>query len=143
MSTAMEVYAMVDGTRYEVTYIPYSATEINAMKASGREIYSVFEINDPDGNVKAGQKVSIVIIYDRKDDVLSVSRDAVHRDDGGYYVNLTTGDKVYITRGLTNGMFTEVLSGLNDGDEVMTDSFTEAPENIVTLERGDYYVKYP
>ncbi len=142
MSTAMEVYAMVDGARYEVTYIPYSATEINAMKASGREIYSVFEINDPDGNVKAGQKVSIVIIYDRKDDVLSVSRDAVHRDDGGYYVNLTTGDKVYITRGLTNGMFTEVLSGLNDGDEVMTDSFAEAPENIVTLERGDYYVKY-
>ena len=142
MSTAIEVYAMVDGSRYEVTYVPYSATEINAMKASGRDIYSVFEIDDPDGNVKAGQKVSIVIIYDKREDVLSVTRDAIHRDDGGYYVNRTTGDKVYITRGLTNGMFTEILSGLEEGDEVMIDSYSEAPENMVALERGDYYLKY-
>ncbi|MCR4791278.1 MAG: hypothetical protein K5871_00860 [Lachnospiraceae bacterium] len=142
MSTAQEVYAIVDGVRYEVTYIPYSATEINALKASGRDVYSVFEIDDPDGNVKAGQKVSIVIIYAKQENVLTVSKDAVHRDDGGYYVNLTNGDKVYITRGISNGMFIEVVSGLEEGDEVMVDTFSEAPENLVTIGRGDFFVRY-
>ncbi len=142
MSSAKEVYAIINGERYDVTYIPYSATEINAMKASGRDVYSVFEIDDPEGKVKAGQKVSVVIIYDKQDNVLSISRDAVHRDDGGYYVNRVSGDKVYITRGLTNGMFIEVLSGLEEGDEVMVDTYSEAPENMFTLGRGDYFVKY-
>ena len=142
MSSAEEYYAMVDGRRYDVTYIPYSATEISALKASGREVYSVFEIDDPEGNVKPGQKVSIVIIYSRKDNTLSVSRDAVHRDDGGYYVNRITGDKVYITRGITDGMFVEILDGLEEGEEVMIDTYSEAPENVVTIGRGDFFVRY-
>jgi multidrug efflux pump subunit AcrA (membrane-fusion protein) len=142
MSSAEEYYAMVDGRRYDVTYIPYSATEISALKASGREVYSVFEIDDPEGNVKPGQKVSIVIIYSRKDNTLSISREAVHRDDGGYYVNRVTGDKVYITRGITDGMFVEILDGLEDGDEIMIDTYSEAPENVVTVGRGDFFVRY-
>ena len=142
MSSAEEYYALVDGRRYDVTYIPYSATEISALKASGREVYSVFEIDDPEGNVKPGQKVSIVIIYSRKENTLSVSRDAVHRDDGGFYVNRVTGDKVYITRGITDGMFVEILDGLEEGEEIMVDTYSEAPENVVTVGRGDFFVKY-
>ena len=142
ISSAIDVYAIVDGNRYEVNYVPYSASEYNALKASGSEVYSVFRIEDPDGNIRAGQKASIVVLYDQKDDILSVSNEAIHRDSSGFYVYLASGDKAYITKGITDGMFTEILSGVNEGDVILLDSYNEAPENVATLSRGDYYLSY-
>ena len=42
---------------------------------------------------------------------------------------------------MTDGVFTEVVSGINEGDVLLLDSYTEAPENIATLSRGDFYIK--
>ena len=142
IAAAEEVYAVINGKRYSVNYIPYSTGEISSLKASGRTVYSVFEIDDPESSVKAGQKASIVVIKNKYEDVLSVSREAVHRDEGGYFVLRTSGEKVYITRGISDGMFTEILDGLNEGDEVMLDSYNEVPENVATLRTGDYYQLY-
>lgn len=142
IGSAIDVYAVVDGKRYEVEYIPYSASEYNALKASGSDVYSVFRVNDPEGNISAGQKASVVVLYDKKENILSVSNESIHRDSSGFYVNLSTGDKAYITKGITDGMFTEVLSGVNEGDVILLDSYNEAPENVATLSRGDYYLNY-
>ena len=142
IDSAIDVYAVVDGKRYEVQYVPYSASEYNALKASGSDVYSVFRVVDPEGNVSAGQKASIVVLYDQKDDILSVSNESIHRDSSGFYVNLASGEKAYITKGITDGMFTEVLSGVNEGDVILLDSYNEAPENVATLSRGDYFLRY-
>ena len=142
IGSAIDVYAVVDGKRYEIEYIPYSASEYNALKASGSDVYSVFRVNDPEGNISAGQKASVVVLYDKKENILSVSNESIHRDSSGFYVNLSTGDKAYITKGITDGMFTEVLSGVNEGDVILLDSYNEAPENVATLSRGDYYLNY-
>ena len=139
---AKEYYAIIDGKRYELTYMPYSATELSALKASGSDIYSVFRFSDPEGNVKVGQKASIVVIKEKQENLLSVSNAAIHRDDGGYYLSLSSGDKAYITKGITDGVFTEIVSGANEGDVVLLDSYNEAPENVATLTRGDFYIKY-
>ncbi|MBP8968914.1 MAG: efflux RND transporter periplasmic adaptor subunit [Lachnospiraceae bacterium] len=142
MENVKEYYAIIDGKRYELTYMPYSAAELSALKASGMDIYSVFRFDDPEGTVKVGQKVNIVLIREKKEDLLSVSNAAIHRDDGGYYVSLNSGDKAYITKGFTDGVFTEIVSGVNEGDVILLDSYTEAPENVATLSRGDFYIKY-
>lgn len=142
IENAIEYYAIIDGKRYELTYVPYSATELSALKASGTEVYSVFRFADPEGTVKVGQKVNIVVIKDKKENLLSVSNSAIHRDDGGFYVSLASGDKAYITKGMTDGVFTEILSGVNEGDVLLLDSYNEAPENVATLTRGDFYIKY-
>ena len=142
MASAKEYYAVIGGERYGITYVPYSVSELSALKASGSTYYSVFDIDDPEGKVTVGDKVSVVIIYDRRDDVLSVSSEAVKRDEGGYFVNLVSGDKCYVTKGMTDGMFTEILDGLEEGDEVLLNGYNEAPENVVTLARGDYYIRY-
>ncbi len=142
IENAVEYYAIIDGKRYELTYVPYSATELSALKASGTEVYSVFRFADPEGTVKVGQKVNIVVIKDKKENLLSVSNSAIHRDDGGFYVSLASGDKAYITKGMTDGVFTEILSGVNEGDVLLLDSYNEAPENVATLTRGDFYIKY-
>lgn len=142
IENAVEYYAIIDGKRYELTYVPYSATELSALKASGTEVYSVFRFADPEGTVKVGQKVNIVVIKDKKENLLSVSNSAIHRDDGGFYVSLASGDKAYVTKGMTDGVFTEILSGVNEGDVLLLDSYNEAPENVATLTRGDFYIKY-
>ncbi len=142
IENAVEYYAIIDGKRYELTYVPYSAAELSALKASGTEVYSVFRFADPEGTVKVGQKVNIVVIKDKKENLLSVSNSAIHRDDGGFYVSLASGDKAYITKGMTDGVFTEILSGVNEGDVLLLDSYNEAPENVATLTRGDFYIKY-
>ena len=142
IENAKEYYAIIDGKRYELTYIPYSATELSALKASGTEVYSVFRFANPEGEVKVGQKANIVVIKEKKENLLSVSNAAIHRDDGGYYVSLDTGDKAYIVKGITDGVFTEILSGVNEGDVLLLDSYSEAPENVATLSRGDFYIKY-
>ena len=142
ISSAIDVYAVVDGKRYEITHIPYSASEYSALKASGSDVYSVFRVEDPEGMIRAGQKASVVILYDQKDDILSVSNESIHRDSSGFYVNLASGEKAYITKGITDGMFTEILSGVNEGDVILLDSYNEAPENVATLARGDYYLSY-
>ncbi len=142
IENAVEYYAIIDGTRYELTYVPYSATELSALKASGTEVYSVFRFADPEGAVKVGQKANIVVVKDKKENLLSVSNSAIHRDDGGFYVSLASGDKAYITKGMTDGVFTEILSGVNEGDVLLLDSYNEAPENVATLTRGDFYIKY-
>ena len=142
LNSAMDVYAVIDGKRYEITHIPYSASEYSALKASGSDVYSVFRIEDPDGLVRAGQKASVVVLYDLKDDILSVSNECIHRDSSGFYVNLASGEKSYISKGITDGMFTEVLNGVNEGDVILLDSYNEAPENVATLARGDYYLTY-
>ena len=142
IENAIEYYAIIDGKRYELTYVPYSTTELSALKASGTEVYSVFRFADPEGTVKVGQKVNIVVIKDKKENLLSVSNSAIHRDDGGFYVSLASGDKAYITKGMTDGVFTEILSGVNEGDVLLLDSYNEAPENVATLTRGDFYIKY-
>ena len=141
-NSAMDVYAIVDGKRYEITHIPYSASEYSALKASGSDVYSVFRVEDPEGSIHAGQKASVVVLYDRKDDILSVTNGCIHRDSSGSYVNLASGEKAYISKGITDGMFTEVLSGVNEGDVILLDSYNEAPENVATLARGDYYLSY-
>ncbi len=142
IENALEYYAIIDGKRYELTYVPYSTTELSALKASGTEVYSVFRFADPEGAVKVGQKANIVVIKDKKENLLSVSNSAIHRDDGGYYVSLSSGDKAYITKGMTDGVFTEILSGVNEGDVLLLDSYNEAPENVATLTRGDFFIKY-
>ncbi len=142
IENAKEYYAIIDGKRYELTYVPYSSIELSALKASGSETYSVFRFDDPEGEVKVGQKVNVIVIKDKKENILSVSNVAIHRDEGGSYVSLESGDKAYITKGSTDGVFTEIVSGVNEGDVILLDSYNEAPENVVTLTRGDFYVKY-
>ena len=80
IGSAIDVYAVVDGKRYEIEYIPYSASEYNALKASGSDVYSVFRVNDPEGNISAGQKASVVVLYDKKENILSVSNESIHRE---------------------------------------------------------------
>ncbi len=74
--------------------------------------------------VKSGMSVSVEIITDVKQDVLLVSNSAIKSQSGTQYVEVMGTDNVVysqeIETGISNDTYTEITSGLVEGDKVVT-----------------------
>jgi HlyD family secretion protein len=81
-----------------------------------------------DARIKSGMSVSAVIITDVKTDVIMVPSSAVKSDDSGDYVQIFDSSNqvkdVSITTGLSDDLNTEVMSGLVEGDKIITQAMT-------------------
>ncbi len=91
--------------------------------------YSVkisLDVNAP--TVKPGMSNTINIITNTKQDVLLVPNSAVTTKQGTSYVNVLGSDgkpkQQEVTVGLSNDSMTEIASGLNEGDAVVTQTIT-------------------
>jgi HlyD family secretion protein len=78
------------------------------------------------------------IVVDRKESVLVVPNRAIRRETSGRrYVEILNGQGVeqrYVTTGLSNDLVTEIISGLNEGDEVVV----SAPRESVLEQFGGF-----
>lgn len=152
--TAKDVYALIDGERYEIEYEPMSADEYARLKRRDGEVYTTFYFRDDVAELPMGAYCAVVVVTNKREQVLTVTESAVHREGLSYYVYLEKdGERVYtpVTVGYRDGYCVEILSGLSEGDRVMTDKAYQHGENTVVLERGtvDYgfsstgYLYYP
>lgn len=141
---ASRVFAIVNGERYECIYKEKNAEQSDSADysdtaATQTNSYSTFLLADPEKKVKAGDYAVIVVISHEKNDVLCVPKDAVSSDADGSYVYVFDGEKTNYTPvkiGLTSGMFTEIVSGLNEGDQVVSDFKIEPGKRTAELETG-------
>jgi len=77
--------------------------------------------NQPEG-IMSGMTVDIVIETNKKENVLRVSKSAVETIDGTQIAQVVRKDKIEdqtITTGLEGNDYYEVVSGLNEGDEIV------------------------
>lgn len=106
--------------------------------SSGVVNYSVkINFDDQDERVKPGMSMSVSIITDVAQDVISVPNSAIKKQNGASYVEVfdsplapSTGSQgspsavlprhVDVTTGLSNTTSTEILSGLKEGDIIVT-----------------------
>ncbi|MCR5302408.1 MAG: efflux RND transporter periplasmic adaptor subunit [Lachnospiraceae bacterium] len=82
----------------------------------------------PDDKVYIGLEADVVIHTNEKEGALSISCDAYYADDGGdycYTIDNGVVTKKYITVGSSADDYVEVLSGLSNGDVVITDAVTD------------------
>jgi macrolide-specific efflux system membrane fusion protein len=82
-----------------------------------------------DGSVKGGMTVSVNIITDVARDVLAVPSAAVKSSPQGTYVQvLQEGQPVNVTVevGMSNDSYTEITSGLTEGQEIITGTTTSS-----------------
>jgi RND family efflux transporter MFP subunit len=81
-----------------------------------------FDSLDP--RIKPGMSVSASIITGVKQDVIIVPNSAVKTQNGANYVDVlnsgTTPQQVTVQIGAVNNTSTEIVSGLNEGDKVVT-----------------------
>lgn len=96
--------------------------------SGGLSEFTVSVTFDNDGKAKLGMNGRAVISLDKAENVLAVPADAVYSDGDTSYVTIKKGDKtkdVEVETGLSNDEYTEIRSGLKEGDEVIVVSSYE------------------
>lgn len=103
----------------KVIYIDRAETVIQGVIYYG--IKTAFDLEDE--RLKSGMTTNLDIVTDKKENVLIIPSRAIKYEDSTRYVEvLTNGNpkKVTITTGLESDQFTEVLTGLEEGDKIIT-----------------------
>lgn len=110
--------------------LPFDA-ELTQISPMGREQEDIvnFEIKatikDPENKLNVGMSADAEIILEEHKDVLVVPEGAIHYEEDKTFVHLQDNEneegfrKVDIVKGISDGIRTEVLNGLNEGDIVI------------------------
>ena len=145
INKAQEIYALINGERVEVEYVPMSTDEYNELKDLNGEVYTTFKFVDVPEDVEVGDFVCIILINGINENVVSVSSSCLRKDENGSYVYvLKDGKSVYtpVKTGMQDSLYTAILSGLSEGDEVLGASKTEYGTQTITVEKGDFKTAY-
>lgn len=143
INKAIEYYAIIDGKRYELEYEPMDADKYNQLIANGETAYSTFRLIDEDNEIQIGQYAAVVIIKDRRTQVPCVPVDALKKEQDSYYVYVFDGtNSIYtaVTIGMRDGLYAEVLSGVEVGDKILSSQAPKLTNNTGTVEYGDYEI---
>ncbi len=146
LNGADEIYAVIRGRRRGIRNIPLSAGEYTRLTNLGETVYSTFEIED-DGDVAVGDFAVVVVIEDCRRDVLAVPDSAISRSGLQRYVYVKDGEnsvKTPVTAGMSDGVYTEIRSGLAEGDQVLvknTNLITSGTKQT-TVTRGNFAVDF-
>lgn len=141
---AKDIYALINGKRVELEYQYMSPEEYTELSASGK-VYSTFKILGEDLDVNVGDYAVITVVSDLREDVISVSKSAIHKDELGQFVYVLHGDdsvRTSVQLGYSDGNFTEILSGLAEGDKVMSSSAQQVGDATAVVKRGSFSSKY-
>jgi len=101
-------------------------TEIDSLGAvtQGVVTYGVkIAFDTQDERIKPGMTIDASIITERKDSIVLVPNAAVQAQSGQVFVEVMqseTPQSIPVEVGLSNELFTEIVSGLQEGDEVVT-----------------------
>jgi len=114
-------YAVKDGKRYELQYVPYEDGEYERKNAKGEGVYTFFEVVNADENIRFGEDVKVVTVEEHRENILVIPTDCIRRKEGKPFVYLHNNgnrEAVFIEIGIADDRNTEVLSGLQEGDRI-------------------------
>ncbi|MBR3825890.1 MAG: hypothetical protein IKJ39_11920 [Lachnospiraceae bacterium] len=144
-SKAKEMYAVIDGVRYEVEYHAIDNDEYKKISESGVKVYTDFTFLDDCSQVEVGDFVSICVLYEKETDALSVPSEAVHKDGGINFVYvMKDGESIMttVTTGFSDGVYTVIKSGLNEGDAVLVEDAREVGTKTAKVQYGSFHGTY-
>lgn len=143
INKALDYYAIIDGKRYELTYVNMEPEEYQQRSNDGESVYTTFVINEPGDDVIIGSYAAVVVEKDRRKKVLSISNDALKKEADGYYAYLYDGEEskyVPVEIGMRDGLYSEVISGLKVGDMVLSSNTVKKTKKTEKVTRGDYSI---
>ncbi|OGJ77926.1 hypothetical protein A2398_01365 [Candidatus Peribacteria bacterium RIFOXYB1_FULL_57_12] len=111
------------GQRFEGTIDEINPTPI---EESGVVSYEV-DVKLPmpaDLTILSGMTATVEVVTTQKENVLVIPNLAIQRKENGASVQTASGETVLVETGLTDGRYTEVLSGLREGDSVLSVNLT-------------------
>jgi RND family efflux transporter MFP subunit len=94
-----------------------------AVDLATRTMAVEIDIDNSEKLLKPGMFATIILIFDRKENSLTLPNQVVLKDDGGNYIYLikpdTTVSKKYIQVGIQYNNKYEILSGVNENDKIV------------------------
>lgn len=112
-----------------------SAIETSDTISTDVAIYynGLLEVDNPDHLLRIGMTAEVSIILDKAENVLTVPSSALTKDADGYIVKLYdaadgTTTTMPVEVGLNNKIRAEIISGLNEGDRVVTGTAVAVPK---------------
>lgn len=154
VAKAKDLYAIIHGKRYEIEYQAMDTDEYKRIQEENGKVYSTFYLKD-DAEVEIGTYAVIVIVEEKNENVVAVPKDAVKRDSTSQYVYVVNGTELVYTpvkTGISDGVYTEIVSGLEEGANVLTEQASKITGNrTAKLEKGSInynfsstgYLTYP
>ncbi len=139
VTKAEDVYALVDGKRYEVEYQVLETEEYQRLQEQNGAVYSTFYVETGEEEISQGSYAVIVIVKKTAKDVLTVPKDAINKDDTTSYVYVLQNEEAVYTpvkTGMSDGMYTEIISGLSAGDKILTESAIMASDDTAVVKQG-------
>lgn len=141
VAAAKDLYALIDGVRYEIEYQPMDSDAYAKLAAAGEKIYSTFVLKGDTSQVCVGDFAVIALFREKKEQVLSIPKEALHKDEAGYYTYVMEEDEaavVPVKVGISDGVYTEITSGLTEGTRVLVEKAAEYSEERVTVKKGSF-----
>lgn len=120
IADAVEIYALVGGTKYALEAEPVDEADYARSVLRGGEYLSVFTAADAQ-ELCVGQSAVVCVVNMRKTGVLKVPVNSVFEEDGESYVYIVDGESRVrrdVTVGVSSASEAEILSGLEEGEIV-------------------------
>ena len=142
INKANDVYALVNGQRFEVQYESLSSEEYERIEEKNGKVYGTFSVTDPEDVIQFGDFATIVLEKEHREDVLALPTDCILREGDDNYVYLFDGNSYSehaIVCGISDGQYTEILSGLEAGDMVKAEFKQSGGANEAVLKMGSVH----
>lgn len=146
-------HAFVTLESYRDTIIPATVITIEPISSSaaGSAIATFnvhLQLDESDTPLRVGMTANAELVTAEATGVLLVPNDTLTADraTGRYYVNLFNGATVEsreVEIGLRNGDMTEIVSGVSEGDRVVTRDYTAAATSADAAEGGGFFPAPP
>lgn len=144
---AEDFYALCAGKRYEVEYHPYESSEEynKAKERNGGTVYSVLQITSDASDLKPGTPVVVILKKKTRENVITVPNSALEQEGNLSYVYVIRDDQyvhTQVTTGFSDGVYTEILSGVEEGDKIRTEQPPTAGTDTAKVVRGQLHTDF-
>ncbi len=123
----------------DIKDIEGSVSVVNPVKGQTGMYLVRVSVPNSDSKLKVGMFADITLVTDESaENTLSVPSESILQEDDVYYVYVVSGDtaeKRVIETGVTDGIYTQVLSGVEIGEQVVVDGkeYISEVNNIVNI----------
>ena len=101
-------------------------TADNSKSSSSNSYYTILEVSSVDQNFRVDMTAIVTIITGKKENVLTISNTAINKENHKTFVTVLGKNnqpvKREVTIGFSNGVLSEVVSGLREGETVLKET---------------------
>ncbi len=111
------------------SYDKSNSSSSSSSSSSAVYYYGKSFVDNPEGKLRIGMMTQCTILVEDAENVLIVPSIAITTTGGRHYIRILKNDdqveKREIKIGITDGVYTEVLSGVSEGEEVISSEVSE------------------